>query len=99
MPPLPPPGRPGWFVPGPPGAGPPGVPGTVPPVARSLASATAAAPSCTGAATAFVPVTVTPQSWVSVDRTVMTTVPSTGPSSGIFFTSATTALAIVAPVM
>ena len=57
------------------------------------------APSWTGAATLFTPVTTTWQPLVSVVRTVEVSVPRIGPSSGILFSSATTVFAIVAPLM
>jgi hypothetical protein len=67
-------------------------------VACSEASATDLAPSCTGAAAWFTPVTVTPHMLVKVPCTLAARVPMIGPSSGMARNFATTALAIVAPV-
>ena len=63
------------------------------------ASAIALDPSWTGATTWLTATTVTWQPCVSVARTVLSSVPRIGPSSGIFWTSAITAFAIVAPLM
>src|SRR2546430_628417 len=103
---LPPPEPP---VPPPPLVPPPPVPPPVPPppvpppgsvpVACWEASATLLAPSCTGAAAVFTPVTVTPQRLVRVPCTLPATVARMPPSSGILRSWATTALAIVPPVM
>ncbi len=63
------------------------------------ASATALAPSCTGAAAVLTPFTVTPHMLVRVPCTLAATAAMIGPSSGMLRSCATTALAIVPPVM